>query len=392
MTTLHKRTTTMTGLVKRTQNKENEDDKFGPKIRHPSGHVFPNVIFLREKHGKTKLSSAARLYQDIIQYSLSEEYDKLKEEEQREGFKVTDIGNWLLDKNQDYFNHYKGSNSKIREKSKLESISKRIKRYLDNLERWGIIRKVRQVDADTYNGTKTWLYGYGRMGVIIAWILKYDHYKFDDDRKQKAKNIIFDLIQKMFKSYNAYKTDFTAEFYHKLIEYDSNNERSFCDSVLRQIISQLENQRGGQSRVIDYFDTPHELLRTLASDLQSKQTLLRLYLQTLDELPEDARRVVMYSEKFFFERNLLISQPSKKWSKTWIENISNYDTIILCGLCKNKECLYSSGFYTIECNYYNYISVKILSSGVNGYVEVDCPACKTQNSLHVYNNARFIGT
>jgi hypothetical protein len=105
MTTLHKRTTTMTGLMKSTQNKEDEDDALGPKIRHPSGCVFPNVIFLREKHDKTKLSGAARLYQDIIQFSLSREYNKLQQEEHREGFKVTDIGNWLLDNNQDYFNH-----------------------------------------------------------------------------------------------------------------------------------------------------------------------------------------------------------------------------------------------------------------------------------------------
>jgi hypothetical protein len=34
--------------------------------------------------------------------------------------------------------------------------------------------------------------------------------KSDNDRKQQAKNNIFDLIQKMFKgqSYNAYKEDF----------------------------------------------------------------------------------------------------------------------------------------------------------------------------------------
>ena len=121
MTTLHKRITTMTSSTKSIQSEENyyKDDNLGPKNRHPPGSAYPNMIFLCEKHDKTKMNGVARLYQDIIQYSLSGEYNKLQQEEQREGFKITDIGNWLL-----------------------SHVSNRIKRYLDNLEKWGLILKI----------------------------------------------------------------------------------------------------------------------------------------------------------------------------------------------------------------------------------------------------------
>ena len=93
-------------------NKKEDDDTIGPKIRHPSGPVYLNVIFLRKESNKIEkkieLSGVAKLYQDIIQYSLSSEYKELlqKQEQHRKGFKITDIGYRLLDHNQDYINHY----------------------------------------------------------------------------------------------------------------------------------------------------------------------------------------------------------------------------------------------------------------------------------------------
>ena len=173
----------MTGLTKNSQNEEYEDDTSGPRIRHPSGTPYPKFIFLREKNDIHKLSSAARLYQDIIRYSISPEYNKLQQHEHRQGFKITDIGDWLLDNNQDFFNHYKGSDAKVRDRRKKENVYNRIKKYLANLEKWGLIRGLEKVDPDTRNGQKTWLYGYTELGYIIAWCLEW----FKPSQHQKAK-------------------------------------------------------------------------------------------------------------------------------------------------------------------------------------------------------------
>jgi hypothetical protein len=99
----------MTDIKQGHQNRERDDEAIGPKIRHPSGPVYLNIIFLQEEYDKTKLSSVAKLYQSIIQYSLSSEYNNIVQKQQRREFKITDIGYWLLDHNEDFINYYTDS-------------------------------------------------------------------------------------------------------------------------------------------------------------------------------------------------------------------------------------------------------------------------------------------
>jgi hypothetical protein len=47
-------------------HKDRLEDSTGPRIRHPSSTVYPNVIFMRENHSLNQPSSAAKLYQDIL--------------------------------------------------------------------------------------------------------------------------------------------------------------------------------------------------------------------------------------------------------------------------------------------------------------------------------------
>ena len=208
----------------------------------------------------------------------------------------------------DYIDYYSGSKSKTLDGSKLDSIRQTLKSYLEHLQKWGIVKRLQDVDAESGNGTKTPLYGYGRVGMIIARILEYRD-KSDFDGKQEAKNKIFYLIQNTFidpRVYNAYKTDFLAEFYHKLIEYDNNNNNqpSICDSVIRQIIAAMKNKDDIHAKAIDYLKN---VLKTIllkpVGDLQIKQTILRLYLQTLN-VPEDTRRMTMRHDKTFFESKM----------------------------------------------------------------------------------------
>jgi hypothetical protein len=96
-----------------------ENDIIGPKFRRPSGPIHPKVIFLRERRDKTEMSRGfARLYQDMIRYSILDEYrdilQKQKQQGQPEGFKVSNIGRWLLRHNPDFIDYYSGSKSKVR--------------------------------------------------------------------------------------------------------------------------------------------------------------------------------------------------------------------------------------------------------------------------------------
>lgn len=229
------------------------------------------------------------------------------------------------------------------------------------------------------------------MGNIIAWILKYRDIS-DDDGKQASKNNIFGLIERMFKnrSFNSHKEIFLAEFYRKLMEYDNNNDKNqsgLCDIVIIQIISAFEDESITHDKAIDYLDYVLQTIPlTPSGDLQSKHKILRqLYLQTLDELSENVRRMVMHHDKSFFENKLLMSQPPKEWSKIREENITNYNTIIACGICKNKDCPHYNHYATAICDYYSFISAMSLCADNSYYSEMECPACKTQRSFHIYN-------
>jgi hypothetical protein len=186
--------------------------------------------------------------------------------------------------------------------------------------------------------------------------------------------------------YYAYKADFLAEFYHKLIDYDNKNSSNVCDSVIRQIISAFEND--SHDEAIDYFDYLQTILLRPIGDIQTKDTILGLYLQTLYEVPEDTRIMNMYHDKNFFESKLLMSIPTKDWSNAWVENMTKYDTIVVCGTCVNNGCPHRKPSHaTIVFDYRSYISAMARSAD-NNYCALDCPACKSQNSLHVYDTMK----
>jgi hypothetical protein len=361
------------------------------RLRHPPEPVYPNIIFLREKPNKRNKTKpdVVRLYQDMIRYSISRQYrDKLQKQK---GFGVDDMGRWLLHNNPYFKKRYSGSKAKTGELRKLKVIRDTTKRYLEHLGKWWIVKKG---DADPKNRIKGWLYRYGRVGLIIAWMLEYRSSldKSYDSGKQVAKNEIFGLLQRRFKDsrlYNSYKEEFLAEFYHKLIEYDNNNNNNndnnqsgLCDGVIRQIISAFENE--SHNKAFDYFDHLQTILLKPVGDLQTKQTILNLYLQTLEEVPKDTCEMVMYHDKDFFENKMSMSQPRKEWSKIWKENRTNYDTIVICCTCKNNDCPRYNNDGTLVCDYYSYITARSLSAE-DSYSQMDCPECKTQKSLYVYD-------
>jgi hypothetical protein len=385
-------TASMTGIKERSLNDEDDgydDYDILPRLRHPPEPVYPNIIFLREKRNKRNKTKVdvVRFYQDMIRYSISPKYhDKLQEQK---GFKVDDMGRWLLHHNPYLMEYYSGSKSKTGETRILDSIRNTIKRYLEHLEKWWIVSKE---DVDAKNGIKTGLYRYGRVGLIIARILEYRHSldKSDDGGRQEVKNEIFGLIQRRFKdprAYNSYKEEFLAEFYRKLIEYDYD-QPGLCDSVIIQIISIFEDESITYDKAIHYLDHVLQTIPLTPSGvLHTKQPILRnLYLQILDQLPEDTRRKVMDHDKNLFESKMLTSStaPPKDWFDNREQNKNNYDTIVLCGTCKNKDCSHYNHYGTAMCDYYTLISTVSLSAD-DSYSQMDCPDCKSQRSIHIYN-------
>ena len=150
-------------------------------------------------------------------------------------YKITEIGYWVLEQNEDYKIYYAGFNAKIRNSIRLESVSKRIKRYLDNLIRWGLIEHVAEVDVDTRNGQKTFQYRHTDVGYITAYAIQYYNFYSDFPKlgesgrlqclyyMKKIKYEIFELAKKVFSDLDSNPAEFLAGFYNKCIEFDKLN-------------------------------------------------------------------------------------------------------------------------------------------------------------------------
>jgi len=359
--------------IKKNDNNKNEEDTIGPKIRHPSGDVYPDIIFLSEKNDEAKLSSAARLYQDIIKYSISKEYtNELQEQNERKAFKITAIVKWIKENNRDYRNFYTDSDSKIPKKVRDDGIIKRIHRYIDNLVKWDLISKFEQIDTNAHNGQKTFMYKYTDYAYILAWMFEYNNSNNNSAKKQIAKNEIFNLLQGQFKKFNSYRMDFLARIYDKFYEH------SLFDHLITLVILSIKNQKF--PNIAEYFSFTQSIILNKSLDL---------YFEALKDFQTDVRRKIIEEEKYVFESTMWISQPPKIWHEVCSENKNNHDKIVLYGKCQNKDCSVDGH---VIYDYYAYR--KAIASSPDPYSRysvMECQECKIENAFHVYSSMNNFG-
>jgi hypothetical protein len=362
------------------------DKIIGPRIRHPSGPVYLDIIFRKEQHNDSKLSSAAQLYQNILEYSMSKDYY-----ERGGRFKLRHIGYWLLKYNPDFRNFYANFRKRsITESNRLSGVSKRIKRYLDNLEEWGLVEKLGIIDADTRNGQKTVLYGYTNFGRIITCVLEYC---YKEHKREKIAREIFDLIQLLLtENFFSYMTDFMARFYAKcmekdleasfLIERDKNGIRigtGIFDYIIIALIRVLASGKFHFPKGIEYFSMAQEIVLT---DKTTKEIFARLFSEVLQELPQEMRNKFMAHEKVEIESRFTRAQPTKDWADLWFKNMNNYDSLVLYAVCQNEKC---KRHYPVLVQYHYYRSKLALSEDIT-YIVEDCYYCKIKNSLCIFNS------
>jgi hypothetical protein len=376
----------------------------GPKIRHPSGITYPTIIFMKEKQDLDQLSNAAKLYQNILEYPLSKRNPEPT-------FKITDMGYWVLEQNDDYRNYYLGSH--IRMSIRLENVLKRIKRYLDSMIRWGLVELVGEVDSNTKNGQKTSLYRFTDVGYIIAYAVEYHNFYNGYDKLGKIENLdtmkkikwtIFELIKSFLSKIHSYMTDFLAKFYTKCMEYDMSNncpfeavdgdERKLRIGIFDRIIFTLVNILIADEfhfpNGIEYLSAAHTNILT---NEQTANAALRLYLMSLEEFPDRIRNLIIAHEKAEIESRFLVSQPPKNWEEAWLKNRANYDNIVLYAVCQNKEC--KERYLPVMIPYRLYRQKLVTASKTVNYddgfppmyyIFHDCPICKTKDSMLIFDS------
>jgi hypothetical protein len=170
-----------------------------------------NFIFQKDKNGN--YTKGALLYQDIVRYSIPKIKDNPPD---NRSFTHRELAKWLLNNNSEYINYYKDPSTKYYTiDNRIEHTQQRMKDKLNDLINVGLIDVVGSTKVQKGNAT-TPLCQYNGLAYLLAWLIE----SFDPNKRERANNEIFNLLDANFKtlaspsSYNK----FNAALYKKYKE------------------------------------------------------------------------------------------------------------------------------------------------------------------------------
>jgi hypothetical protein len=321
-----------------------------PTIQGNEEPFFINSMFEHDSEGH--YTKKALLYQDFMEFAFVEKHEPIR---------VRDFAKWIVEKNVEIANHYKGFSAHMSTSNKIANHDRTIKKCICNLEASLLICKIGTTKAKK-NDEIIPLYAYTIHGQIIALILLYNR---KPDKRASAGNKILDLIQGHFGAYGSHIVDFVVKLITKA------RERGFSDSIVKTLSEVLHNSSIKSTSVINainwclYFHLEKE---------PHKNVFFDLWKETLDELDPTIRNIILYHDKSEIENRIGLYQPPKEWEEMWIKNIHEFSKLVLYGVC--KQCLQS---YPLLVDYYTYRK-EIL---IENYLKFDCEGCKAKESFYV---------
>jgi hypothetical protein len=155
---------------------------------HPLPPIDMRVIFTTGSN-KILLRNDAFLYRDILAYG----------KEKNDGFKSTEVGNWLLQNNIEFRNEFSGNKAKTPPSTRLAIKRNRIQRHIHNLIRLGLIYEKTTVKNEK-NQSPTPLYDFTVPGYLLAWLLDIKmKYEKKEKKIQEAVQKVLDVIHSYVK-------------------------------------------------------------------------------------------------------------------------------------------------------------------------------------------------
>ena len=324
---------------------------------------------------KKMLRNNALLYQDILAYGKNK----------TEGFKFTELANWLLQNNREYMHEFSGSNAKTPRSTRLAIKRNRIQRHIDNLMQLGLVYEKNRIKG-AKNQSSTVLYDYTLPGYLITWLLDInylDKATETDEPTQKILNVIH--------SYATLKDSASITFISNF--FDRCKKRGTFNSVVSYFLESIMTN----STITDGY----HLLRLFLGQSHSLNWILadcESFIEALNSLDENIRKIVLFEIKMevedwqyskmiddIYKNSRVIAQdihyqgllnivgiPGKKWQLMRFNNISNHSNVVVPGFCSgcNKE----QPFLVHVYKYFNRIIAAHRPYPFNG-ISQDCDGC-----------------
>jgi hypothetical protein len=269
------------------------------------------------------------------------------------GFRFTELGNWLLDNNQELLTFYQDSDAKIPRSSRIANRRQRIQKNLQDLLKVGFLRIKSKVIAEK-NNTVVPLYDTTIEGYLLACILFTDSLTYgniirliESINKRNDSSILCFVIQ--FFRESEKKRNFARIVSHfvecVLPSIDTRDAKDILLSFLghKRIVNWILFDKDSFCQAIEALDEVDKKLLFFEIKIEIESYYMENSLTSawlIRKVNADAYirnglpQVESVSESFNeFSKTVGIS--SKQWQKVRLENANDPSKIIAPGSCSN---------------------------------------------------------
>ena len=328
-----------------------------------------------------------------------------------EGFKFVELGNSLLEKNNEYRDEFSMTPASHTPRSTRLGIKRhRIERHLDTFIHAGLLRINSIVKSEKNESYNPSIYQLTLPGHLLSWLLETMIERTEDTRSKRyeIERNILRVIKKYLQVNDSYVIEFVYRFFLKCFNnrffgvlvnyfltkivsiikiYDGQQLlRSFLglDRCINWIFADFNtfletiNELGDQSRKMVLFQLKTEIEKYYGEHyLTYEWQMLRLVKEISSNFaqnnntPSDPNKIFAYRNSPYDDR-ILIRNPGKKWQEMRFKYCSEFSKLVLPRICQN--CHREAPFAIDIFEYFNRI-ISAIGPYPNDGVAGDCLNC-----------------
>jgi len=333
-----------------------------------------------EKEGLRGYTKDSLMYQDILKYGIKHPYEN--------GFRFTEIANWLMRNNIEMKNYYVDNKSRTPMYVRIGNRRQRIESCLHNLIRLGLLIEKDKIKAER-NNELTSLYDFTREGYLLGAIISVEG------------EHVFNILKSYSDINDSFILAFIIRFFKK--EFERGRFDVIVDFFLRTILPRYRVENGRELMKL-FLGVRHSLNWILFPDS---------FLETLHELDAEAKKMVLFQFKLeieeYYNGNYLVEElrvlefnnsltwnkigkredyskliaiPGKEWHLTRFDNISDYSTVTIPGFC--SRCRTEGAFLYDTLRYLDCIISFYIRHDPGGYPHGKCNKCNNNYGLSAH--------
>jgi len=285
-----------------------------------------------ESDDKRDYTNNALLYQNILKYGLENKFS--------DGFRFTELANWLMKRNNEFRNYYTDSQAHVPISHRVAQRRQRIQGCLEDLVNIRLVYIKTTVEALKNHDTIP-LYDFTTEGYLLMWLIEIMHN--DADKDAKAIQQVLNIIDSCKDNRHSYSTVFISKFFHTC------NEKGVLRDAIRLLMQDMLtslNVDNGRDVLLFFLGLRNSLKWILGNS--------QIFHETLKQLDKDTRRIILFQLKLeiedYYNGNFKLGTgikhpsgdleahnsvaiPGEEWQLMRFTNIGNYTKVIIPGFC-----------------------------------------------------------